>query len=81
MGPRTERPLVDSGGLVSKVNDTCLPLDNNTFFLNQIFTQPKKADYSYYNNYSDTIVNHYIITVKIMLFHTTVNTLITVVLL
>ena len=28
---------MDSGGLDSKVNDTCLPLDNNTFFLNQIF--------------------------------------------
>ena len=44
-------------------------------------SQPKKADYSYYNNYSDTIVNHYSITVKIMLFHTIVITLITVVLL
>ena len=46
-----------------------------------IVTQPKKADCSYNNNYSDTIVNRYSITVKIMLFHTIVNTLITVVVL
>ena len=42
--------------------------------LSCILPQPKKADYSYCNNYSDTIVNHYIITVKIMLFHTTIKT-------
>ena len=56
-----------------------IPAEKASYFI--MLAHPKKADYSYYNNYSDTIVNHYSITVKIMLFHTTVNTIITVVLL